>query len=149
MNERTNRERRVSRWDPFGDLDWPPLRDFFRSGALEPARGGIAMPAVEVSEDDDRYVVTAELAGVKKDDVTVEVHEGVLTLRGEKKSEREEKKEHSRYTERVFGSFSRSFSLPSNADVDQIETAFKDGVLSITIPKAEEAKPRVISIRSE
>jgi len=97
--------------------------------------------------DDDKYVITAEVPGAGKDDVTLEVHDNVLTLRGEKRSEREEKKEQVRYVERSYGSFSRSFTLPSNADANRVTADFKDGVLRVEVPKAAEAKPKVISIR--
>ena len=164
MADKKERESKgVTRWDPFGELEaWEPLRDWpFREfGAssrltrmLEemfgrPARRGQLVPAIDVSEDDGNYVVSAELPGAKKDDVTIECHDHVLTIRGEKKSEREEKKEKGRYFERSYGAFSRSFTLPSNADPDRIQASFKDGVLTVTIAKTEEAKPRVISIKS-
>jgi HSP20 family protein len=104
-------------------------------------------PAVDVSETDDEYIVAAELAGLKPEDATVELHDGILTIRGEKKLERDEKKEHARYVERVFGAFVRSFSLPQNADAEKIQASFKDGVLTLRIPKREEAKPRTINIQ--
>ena len=153
----------VTRWDPFGELEaWEPLRDWpFRefggSSRLarmmedmfgRPARRGQLLPAIDVSEDDGNYVVSVELPGAKKEDVTIECQDGVLTIRGEKKSEREEKKEKSRYLERSYGAFSRSFTLPSNADPDRIQASFKDGVLTVTIAKTEETKPRVISIKA-
>jgi HSP20 family protein len=146
----------VSRWDPFSELDalssWGPFREMMRTPrwrglADESAARAMVMPAIDISEDDDSYVVTAELPGTKKDDVTLELHENVLTLRGEKRNEREEKKEHSRYVERTYGSFSRSFRLPANADGDHIKASFEDGVLSVTIPKAAEAKPRTVDIK--
>jgi HSP20 family protein len=163
MTEKKERETKgVARWDPFAELEaWAPLRDWpfreFGTSRLarmmeeafgRPARPGQLVPAIDVSEDDGNYVVSAELPGVKKDDVTVECQDGVLTIRGEKKSEREEKKEKGRYLERSYGSFSRSFTLPSNADPDRIQAGFKDGVLTVTIAKTEETKPKVISIKS-
>jgi HSP20 family protein len=72
----------------------------------------------------------------------------VLTIRGEKKSEREEKKEQTRWIERCYGSFTRSFTLPANAQTERVAASFKDGVLTIEIPKRPEAKPRAISIKS-
>jgi HSP20 family protein len=102
---------------------------------------------VDISEDDGHYIVTAEVAGAKKDDVTVELEDNVLTIRGEKKSEREEKDEHRRYVERTYGSFSRSFSLPGNADPDRVEASIEDGVLTIEIGKREEAKPKTIAVK--
>ncbi|MDJ0864627.1 MAG: Hsp20/alpha crystallin family protein [Myxococcota bacterium] len=104
-------------------------------------------PAVDVAENDDQYVVTAEVPGASKDDVTVEMHDNVLTIRGEKRSEREGKKEHSRWVERTYGSFSRSFTLPANADEHNVHASFRDGVLTVEIPKREEAKPRTIAVQ--
>ena len=102
----------------------------------------------EIAEDESQYTVTAELPGVRKDDVHVEMSEGVLSIRGEKRSEREEKKEQRRYVERSYGTFSRSFTLPRDANPDRIDASFKDGVLTLTIPKSEEAKPRTINIKA-
>jgi HSP20 family protein len=147
------------RRDPFSELDLfertSPFRrgaspwrllDEFLGGELQRAGRGFA-PAVDVAETNDEYVVTAELAGAKPEDVTVELHEGVLTIRGEKRSERDERKEHARYVERVFGSFSRSFSLPQNADGEKVQASFADGVLTLRVAKKEEAKPRTIAIQ--
>lgn len=149
--------RSPTRWDPLAELEglssWSPLRELMRaprwSGlAEELGKRGMPMPAIDITEDDDEYVVTAELPGSRKEDVTLELHEGVLTLRGEKRNEREEKKEQRRYVERSYGSFSRSFTLPPNVDPDRISASFKEGVLSITLPKTPEAKPRTVSIGS-
>jgi HSP20 family protein len=109
-------------------------------------RGGFA-PAVDVTESEDQYLVSAELPGTKKEDVTVELHEGVLTIRGEKRTEEEQSGAHHRHVERMFGSFSRSFSLPANADGDRIKARFEDGVLEVVIPKMEEAKPTTVDIK--
>ena len=152
-----NEPRSVTRWDPFEELDvfpgWSPFRDWSRPARLArlvgegaPARGRLA-PAVDIAEDDDRYVVTVELPGSKKDDVTVEMEDSVLTIRGEKRAEREGKKEQSRWVERSYGSFSRSFNLPANAAHERVKAEFKDGVLTVEIPKAEETKPKTISIK--
>jgi len=142
--------------DPFES--WSPFRELFASGwrfprffdESLPSRGGRAgrwAPAVDIAEDDQKYVITAELPGTAKDDVHVEVHENVMTIRGEKRSEREEKKEQSRWVERSYGSFSRSFTLPANTVADRVNASFKDGVLTIELPKVEAAKPKVISVR--
>ena len=158
MAERETRS--VTRRDPFEELDifsgWNPFRElglapgrwtrlFGEPGSLA-TRGRLA-PSVDIAEDDDRYVVTAELPGSKKEDITVEMKDQVLTIRGEKRNEREEKKEHSRWVERSYGSFSRSFALPANADADRIKAEFREGVLTVEVPKAEEVKPRAISIK--
>jgi len=143
-------------WRPFGDVEsWlAPWEGFFpRRRFLDdllrdwPAAPRAFAPAVELSENDSRYTITVEIPGVKKDDVHVDLREGMLVIHGEKKSEREEKKERSRYVERSYGSFSRSFSLPSDADADRLDASFKDGVLTINIPRTAESKPRQIAIK--
>ena len=145
-------QREIAPWRPFGE--WPFSGRFLRSLSddLFPwpwmPRGETVLPAMDVRENDHHYAVTVELPGVKKEDVHVELDQGLLTIRGEKKSEREEKKEHCRFTERSYGSFSRSFRLPSDADADRLDASFKDGVLSLTIPRTEQAKPRAIAIKS-
>lgn len=152
--EREGRE--LTAWRPFGDLEsWlAPWQGFFpRRRFLEdvfrdfPSATRAFVPAVELSENDSRYTITVEVPGVKKDDVHVDLREGMLVVHGEKKSEREEKKERSRYVERSYGSFTRSFTLPSDADADRLEASFKDGVLTINIPRTEESKPRQIAIK--
>ena len=112
------------------------------------ATSDLPVPAVDIVENDKAYVVTAELAGCKPEDVSVEVHEGVLSIRGEKKSERSEKTEQSRWTERSYGSFHRSFRLAPDAAPDRVDASFKNGVLTIEIAKTEENKPRVVRVKS-
>lgn len=141
-------------WDPFAELDvfegWSPFREMGLLGPrlrrLFEERPAAFAPAMDLSEDDGRYVVTAEIPGVAKDDVHVEVDEGVLSVSGEKRSEREEKKEKRRWVERSYGSFHRSFRLPADADADRIAARFEKGVLTIEIPKTEQRKPRVVSV---
>jgi HSP20 family protein len=137
-------------WDPFRDLDlfrgWPAMRSLasLREGSL-PA-GSRWSPSMDVSESPTHFIVTVELAGAKKEDVQVEVQDGVLTIRGEKKSEREEEKEQRRYIERSYGMFSRSFTLPPNANDDDVKASFKEGVLSIEVAKRDEPKPKAIKV---
>lgn len=104
-------------------------------------------PAMELSETDEGYAVTVELPGTKAEDIQVECHEHRLTVKGEKRSERDEANEHRHYTERTFGSFSRMVSLPPDA-ADDVNAKFSDGVLTIEIPKVEEKKPRAVAIKS-
>jgi len=151
----------VAPWLPIGELepwpsyfgDWPFSRrlprilEELRREWPSAGREGAFVPAMDVADSDDRYVITVELPGGRREDVQVELQEGMLTIRGEKKSEREEKKEKRRYIERSYGSFSRSFRLPADADADRLDASFKDGVLTITIPKSEAAKPRTIAIK--
>jgi HSP20 family protein len=151
MEDRETRS--LAQWHPFAELEpfarWP-FRSVARPARVpedmwEPGRG--FAPAVDVAENDDHYTVTAELPGAKKEDVTVELHEGLLTIRGAKRSEREEKGEHYRHVERSFGTFSRSFSLPANADGEHIKARFEDGVLTVEIRKTEKAKPKTVNIK--
>ena len=147
----------VARWDPFGEFRrWHPFResllprhlgDVFEQALRDWPAARELNPALDVHEDDKSFTVSVELPGMKREDVSVELHDNVLTIRGEKKSERDEKKEQARYLERRFGSFSRSFSLPPNAVPDKISASFESGVLTLSIPKGEEAKPRAISIK--
>ena len=105
-------------------------------------------PDVEVREDENAYTILAELPGVARKDVHVTLKEGVLTLSGEKKLEAEEKaKGRYHVVERSYGSFQRSFRLGSLVSEDKVEARFKDGVLSVTVPKAAEAKPREIVVK--
>jgi HSP20 family protein len=106
------------------------------------------LPAIDVCEDDAHYVVSAELPGVRREDVTVELVEGVLTIQGEKRSEREHERERQRSTERFFGAFTRSLALPSDADPERVDATFQDGVLTITIGKRVEQKPRIIDVKA-
>lgn len=105
-------------------------------------------PQVDITETADEYRVRAELPGVSKEDVTVELEHGLLTIRGEKKSQRDEKNEKGRRLECSYGTFSRSFSLPQDADADQIAAKFKDGVLDVTIKRSAASKPKQVAIKS-
>ncbi len=107
------------------------------------------LPSVDVAETDDNVVVTAELPGVKQDDVSISVLNDVLTLKGEKKEEKEIKRENYHRIERSYGSFQRSISLPTGVQADKAKATYKDGVLTVTIPKAESAKPKSIKINIE
>ena len=147
-------ERQIARLDPLRELsafDFPSSR----LGRLidevfgeRPQVVGLKAPVVDVTEDDSKYTVSAEVPGVKREDLTVECRDNVLTIRGEKKSVREETKEKARLLERSYGAFSRSFTLPADADTDQVHARFKDGVLEIEIQKRLEAKPRTVAIKS-
>ena len=102
-------------------------------------RTGAMMPTVDVRESDGQIVVEAELPGLDEKDLHVTLKEGVLRIQGEKKSEREEKKEDYHLTERSYGRYERSFRLPDGIDEEKIAASFKNGVLQITIPKKPEA----------
>jgi len=103
-------------------------------------------PAVDIFEADDAIVVRAEIPGVEKDRVGVEVKDGVLTLRGERKFERDVKEENYHRIERSYGSFQRSFTLPTGVDPDKVRASLKNGVLEVTLQKKEQARPKQIKI---
>jgi HSP20 family protein len=92
-------------------------------------------------------VLTAEIPGVRKDDLDIRVENNTLTIRGERKREQEAAKESYHRVERLYGTFSRSFSLPSTVDNEKVNAEFKDGVLKVTLPSREEAKPRQIQVQ--
>jgi HSP20 family protein len=143
------------RWtDPFRDIATIQDRmnqifsdhlDRGRSGE-EGLGAGAWMPAVDIYETKDAVCVRAELPGVDKDAVSVEVKDGVLALRGERKFEKEVKEENYHRIERSYGMFHRSFSLPSSVDGEKVTARMKDGVLEVTLSKREEAKPKQIKI---
>jgi HSP20 family protein len=109
-------------------------------------KGTFWAPAVDISENGDSFVVHAELPGVKQEDIDIELEDSVLTLKGQRNFERKDEKENFHFVERSYGSFYRSFTLPRNVDPNGIQASFTDGVLTITVPKAEQAKPRKVEI---
>ena len=141
------------RWEPFAGLNKVQFRisDFFDQGygesrARPTSTTGVWYPPVDIMESKDSYLLRAELPGMKKEDFTLELKDETLTLSGERKSE--EKTDGVRYhsVERVAGKFTRSFFLPQTVKHDGIQATYRDGLLEIHVPKAEEAKPRQISI---
>jgi HSP20 family protein len=141
----------IERWDPFRDV--VSLRDavnsllaesFVRPGQAVPA--GPAILAVDVSETENEYVVKASMPGIKPDDVQITVHGDTVTIRGESKVEEERSGETYHVRELRTGSFQRSFSFPSPVDPDKAVAQFENGVLALTLPKAESAKPKQIRI---
>ncbi len=104
-------------------------------------------PALDAHEDKDKYTVTLEVPGLKKDDIHVSVHDGVLTVSGERKNEKSVKEGTVHRTERFYGKFSRSVSLPAAVSSDKVNAVYKDGVLTVEIPKAEEAKPKTVEVK--
>ncbi len=104
-------------------------------------------PALDAFEDKDKYVVSLEVPGLKKEEIKVVVHDGVLTVSGERKFEKETKEGTVHRAERTYGKFSRSVTLPAAVKADQVAASYKDGVLTVEVPKAEEAKPKSIEIK--
>jgi HSP20 family protein len=103
-------------------------------------------PALDVYDEKDNFVVKAELPGLKKEDIDINVHNGVLTISGERKHEAEKQEGQTFRSERFFGRFQRSVTLPAAVDLQKVKASYKDGVLTIDLPKAEEAKPKQIAI---
>lgn len=144
----------LMRWtDPFRDIGAIQERmsqlfgDFLERRGREEGRGtGSFIPSVDIYETKDAICVRAELPGVEKDAVSVAVKEGVLTLRGERKFEKEVEEENYHRIEREYGTFHRSFTLPSSVDEEKVTARMKDGVLEVNLPKKEQAKPKQIEI---
>ena len=146
----------IVRWEPFRDLVTVQERmnrifeEAFRGASRgtddEWALGGSWAPVVDIYEAEGDLVLKAELPGVDPKDVDVRVENNVLTLRGERKFESDVKREQYHRVERDYGSFSRSFTLPNAVDTDKIKAEYKDGVLRVTLPQREEAKPKQIAV---
>jgi HSP20 family protein len=120
---------------------------------FEPAQGANGggalrrwMPAMDLVETEDQFVLRADLPGLGEEDVSIEVEDGVLTVSGERRAEHEQSKEGYHRVERAFGAFSRSLTLPEGVDAESVAASFDRGVLEIRIPKPEQRKPRKISI---
>ena len=140
------------RWEPVRDLLTLSermnrmLEGSYRGTDEDWALGGSWAPAVDIYEKDGNIVLKAELPGVDPKDVDVRVENNLLTLRGERKFDTEVKRDNYHRVERSYGSFSRSFTLPNVVDTQNIKAEYRDGVLHLTLPKREEAKPRQIQI---
>lgn len=152
---RWNPLKEVSEWNPFRELDEMQNRLSRFFGTTTPRRGDgreditVAewSPLVDITEDDKEYLIKAELPEVKKSDVKVRVEDGVLYLSGERHFEKEEKNKRYHRVERAYGSFTRSFSLPEDADPQQVIADFKDGVLSVHVAKDKNARPKSIEVK--
>ena len=146
----------VSGWHPVTNLadevitmqrEIDRMFDRFRGGVSEENALAAWSPVVDIVEEENQYIVRAELPGVDKADVKITVESNQLTIRGEKKQEEEKEGRNYHRVERSYGSFYRSFSLPTTVNSGKIEAAFADGVLTVSIPKAEEAKPKAIEVK--
>jgi HSP20 family protein len=154
---RWNPVRDVTAWHPVTDLasefltmqrEIDRMFDRFRGGtAADDSGSSVWMPAVDIMEREGEFHVRVELPGVKREDVKITVQNDVLTIRGEKKLEQEQKGENYHRVERSYGTFQRSFTLPTSVRSDKIEASYDNGVLSIVLPKVEEAKPKEIEVK--
>jgi HSP20 family protein len=142
----------IERWDPFREA--VSLRDamnsllqesFVRPGGFSGQDGAASLP-LDISETENEFVVRASLPGVRPDDVQITVQGDTLTIRGESKAEGEKKGEHWHLRERRFGAFQRAMTLPTPVDSDKAQASFEHGVLTLTLPKSEAARPRQIKI---
>jgi HSP20 family protein len=106
------------------------------------------MPAFDVSETEKELIVKAEVPGMDKKDIDISLSEGMLTIKGEKKQEREDKHEEYHTVERCYGAFSRTMPIPVEVDTDKVDATYKDGVLKITLPKSETAKAKKIAVKT-
>jgi HSP20 family protein len=147
---------RVIRWEPFRDFDdtfdrffQEAFRRLPRQGAETGAAPTVWAPAADISETDSEYLVKAELPEVRKEDLSVTVQDGVLTLTGERKQDKRESNEKVHRIERFYGSFARRFSLPEDADEQGIRAESKDGVVLIHIPKHKVVQPQPRQIAVE
>lgn len=141
----------LTRWDPFAEIArfQNEVSRLFDDSWMErkeaPARFA---PLVDVFENEDGITLSAELAGVKPEEVEVHLEDGRLTISGERKMERDEEKGSYRRVERSYGAFSRSFSLPRDVDLENIRAEHKDGVLEVFLPRRAEARPRKIAVKA-
>lgn len=147
------------RWNPTRELAASPsellsiqremnrLFDTFARSDDEATGLSMWTPTVDIAERDDEYVVRMELPGVRKEDVRITIENNVLTIRGEKKQEQTVSDDAFRRVERSYGSFQRSFTLPVAVRADEIDAVAQDGVLTVQLPKAEEARPKQIEVK--
>lgn len=133
---------RLSSRDPFVQL----MENFFNGESTQELSNRTWSPAVDIRETEDAYEVYAELPGLSKDDIDITIENNVLKLTGERRWEKDLSEEEYHRIERAYGGFTRAFSLPSRVDSENVKANFKDGVLTVTVPKREEAKPRRIDI---
>jgi HSP20 family protein len=140
------------RWDPFAEMQslFGPLMP--RSLGLMSRLSGDGetlewSPSADISENDREYLIRAELPGVRKEDVKVSLSDGMITIEGERKQEKDEKTEKFHRVERLYGSFSRRFSVPEHIKADAVRSDYKDGVLCVHIPKTEKQGPKQIPVQ--
>jgi HSP20 family protein len=141
----------IVRWEPLRELNslqHEMNRMFNTVFGDQPGNGGARrwIPAMDLLETDEHFVLRADLPGLSEDDVKVELEDNILTVSGERRAESEDRQEGYHRVERAFGSFTRSLTLPRGVKSDEISARFDNGVLEVRIPKPEETKPRRIAI---
>ncbi len=141
------------RWNPVRQRmiptfpEWDRLMNGFFSDRLEDTELTNWTPAIDIAEDNDAFVVIADLPGLTKKDISINIKENMLTINGERKIEEKDENKNYCRSERRYGSFKRSFQLTDQVIADKITASFKNGVLTVTVPKAEEIKPKEIEIK--
>ena len=135
-------------------LNWPDnniVDRFFEDFASRDHIGGEKAwtPSMDVSENENAFTVKAEVPGMDKKDIDITLTDGLLTIKGEKKSERNEAEENYHLVESSYGSFSRTLRLPVDVELSKVDAKYKDGILTIVLPKAEETMPKKIEVKSE
>lgn len=139
----------VTRYEPFNVLSQLQRElDRFREGDEGGGRVATAewTPAVDIKEEESRFVIHADIPGVNPEDIDISMENGVLTIKGERNTEAKTEKDNYKRVERIYGSFYRRFTLPDTADNEAISASFKHGVLDVVIPKREAVKPKKISV---
>ncbi len=144
----------LTRWDPFRELTslHDQMNRLFRdsfgtpSGREESLTTGAFVPPVDVYEDEHNIVLKMEVPGIEQKDIDIRLEDDVLTVRGERKFEKEEKEENFQRVERRYGSFTRSFTLPHTVDANNVNADYENGVLKIVLAKRAEAKPKQIKV---
>jgi HSP20 family protein len=143
--------REWTEWDPFAQLRrlQEEMMQLFDTSIARAPLTQAMIPACDVFEDKDNIIVKTDLPGLTREEIDISIQDNVLTFRGEKKHEEQIKEENCYRLERMYGSFSRSIELPTTVDANKVSAIFKNGVLSITLPKTEEAKPKQIKVKVE
>jgi HSP20 family protein len=109
----------------------------------------VVVPAFDISETENEYVISGEIPGIEPKDLDVSLNDGILTVKGEKKQESEEKEENYHRIERHYGSFQRSFRLPENINREKLDASYKDGILKLTLPKSEQSEVKKIEVKEK
>ena len=141
----------LTRWNPLTEIDeiQQRLNRLFFDRTTRTAGEGFAdfMPAVDIQETDNEFLVKADLPGIKKEEIKIQVVDGVLAIEGERRQEKEEKGKRFHKVEREYGRFVRRFALPTEVDGEKVHADFKEGVLNVVLPKAPAAKPTHIEVK--
>lgn len=144
---------KITKWDPFQELE--DVFSRYGKSLSWPGKGihqevmatGDWSPRVDIAETEKEFMIKAEVPDIKKEDIKIAIDNGILTIRGERKQEKEDKDKKFHRIERSYGSFLRSFTLPENVDEKKVEATFKDGMLTLEIPKTAESKQKSIEVK--